>query len=325
MAPRNLPDLPMSSPIEPQSRTISDAEHGLRLDQAMAELFQDYSRSRLAAWIKSGRATIDGAEARPRQIVASGQTITLIPEPELRTDAEAESIDLDVVFEDAHVLVINKPAGLVVHPGAGNPGGTLMNALLHHDPKLRELPRAGIVHRLDKDTSGCLVIAKNLPAHTSLVSQLAEREVSRRYLALVYGEIIAGGRIDKPIDRNPRDRLRQAVREDGKEAVTHYRVSERFKNFTLLECQLETGRTHQIRVHLAHIRHGIVGDPLYGLGLRLPKAASEALITTLRGFKRQALHAAKLEFDHPKSKKLISVSAPLPEDFEQLLTAIRAG
>ncbi len=311
--------------IEPQTRIVSDSEHGLRLDQAMAELFPDYSRSRLTAWIKSGRATIDGVEAKPKQAVTTGQRITLIPEPEAQTDALAESIALDVVFEDNHVLVINKPAGLVVHPGAGNPGGTLMNALLHHDPKLRELPRAGIVHRLDKETSGCLVIAKNLPAHTSLVSQLAEREISRRYQALVYGEMIAGGRIDKPIDRNPYDRLRQAVREDGKEAITHYRVAERLKNFTLLECQLETGRTHQIRVHLAHIRHGIVGDPLYGLGLKLPKGASPELIQTLRGFKRQALHAAKLEFEHPKTHKLISVEAPLPADFQALLAAIRAG
>lgn len=314
-----------SSDVEALTRVVSDTEHGLRLDQAMAEMFPDYSRSRLTAWIKSGRATIDGVTAKPKQAVATGQRITLLPEPEAQTDAEAESIALDVVFEDAHVLVINKPAGLVVHPGAGNPGGTLMNALLHHDPKLRELPRAGIVHRLDKETSGCLVIAKNLPAHTSLVSQLAEREISRRYQALVYGEIIAGGRIDAPIDRNPRDRLRQAVREDGREAVTHYRVAERLKNFTLLECQLETGRTHQIRVHLAHIRHGIVGDPLYGLGLRLPKGASPELIEALRGFKRQALHAAKLEFEHPKTHKLVSVEAPLPADFQMLLAAIRAG
>lgn len=311
--------------LEALQRAVTETEHGLRLDQAMAELFPDYSRSRLQAWIKSGRATIDGAEAKPRQAVSEGQIITLLPEPEAQTSADAEDIALDIVFEDSHVLVINKPVGLIVHPGAGNPTGTLMNALLHHDPKLRELPRAGIVHRLDKDTSGCLVVAKNLPAHTSLVAQLAEREISRRYQALVYGEIIAGGRIDAPIDRHPRDRLRQAVREDGREAITHYRVAERLKHFTLLECQLETGRTHQIRVHLAHIRHGIVGDPLYGLGLRLPKGASPHLVETLRAFKRQALHAAKLEFEHPKSGKLVSVEAALPADFQNLLAAIRAG
>jgi 23S rRNA pseudouridine1911/1915/1917 synthase len=232
-------------------------------------------------------------------------------------------IPLDVLHEDAHVIVIDKPAGLVVHPGAGNPTGTLVNALLHRDPALANLPRAGIVHRLDKDTSGVMVVARTLQAHTGLVAQLAAREVHRQYLAVVVGALVSGGTAEAAIDRHPRDRIRMAVREDGREAVTHFRLRERFHAHTLLECRLETGRTHQIRVHMAHLKHPIVGDPLYGGPLRLPKGASDALVAALRGFRRQALHAETLEFRHPVSGEPVRATAPVPEDMQRLLQALR--
>jgi 23S rRNA pseudouridine1911/1915/1917 synthase len=309
---------------EKLAAVVPDALSGKRFDQALAELFPQFSRSRLTGWIKDGKARLNEAQARPRDPVAIGDRVAIEAEMREEVSDAPEAIDLDVLYEDRDVLVINKAAGLVVHPGAGNATGTLVNALLHFDPKLREVPRAGIVHRLDKDTSGALVVARNVEAHAALVAQLSEREVSRRYLALVVGEIIAGGRIDKPIDRSPHDRLKMAVREGGREAVTHYRVAERFRAHTLLNCQLETGRTHQIRVHLASIRHGIVGDPLYGSGLKIPKAATPELDAALRGFRRQALHAQHLEFEHPRTGKPIRNEAPVPADFEQLLAALRA-
>ena len=230
---------------------------------------------------------------------------------------------LDVLYEDDAVFVIDKPAGLVVHPGAGNADGTLVNALLHRDPSLAALPRAGIVHRLDKDTSGVMVVARTLPAHTALVTQLSSREVHRQYLAVVTGALVSGGTADAPIDRHPRDRLRMAVREDGRDAITHFRLRERFRAHTALECRLETGRTHQIRVHMAHLKHPIVGDPLYGGSLKLPKGASEELVAALRGFKRQALHAETLEFVHPVSGEAIRCTAPVPDDLQALLAALR--
>ncbi|MBI2396780.1 MAG: 23S rRNA pseudouridine(1911/1915/1917) synthase RluD [Xanthomonadales bacterium] len=296
---------------------------GRRFDQALAEALPQFSRARLAGWIKDGRATLNGEVRRPKDSVHAGDAVVLHAEREIQISDEPEDIALDILFEDRDVLVLNKPAGLVVHPGAGNARGTLVNALLHHDPTLRELPRAGIVHRLDKDTSGAMVVAKTLQAHAALVAQLSEREVNRRYLALVNGTLIAGGRIDAPIDRHPRDRIRMGVVEGGRDAITHYRVVERFRAHTLLSCQLETGRTHQIRVHLAHIRHGIVGDPLYGPGLKLPKGAPPALIECLRGFKRQALHAAELAFEHPRTKKPVAFSAVMPEDMEELIAFLR--
>lgn len=302
------------------------AAAGRRFDQALAEMFPDYSRSRLSGWIKSGAVTLDGARATSRQLLRGGEQVHLQVELENEVSSAPENIALDIVHEDDHLLVLNKPAGLVVHPGAGNPAGTLLNALLHHDPKLAELPRAGIVHRLDKDTSGLMVVAKSLPASTALIDLLSRHEVERQYEAVVLGTMVAGGTVDEPIGRSMGDRLRQAVRdeEDGKRAVTHYRLRERFRAHSLLQCQLETGRTHQIRVHLAHVGHALIGDPLYGGGLKLPKGASAELAATLRGFRRQALHAEKLSFVHPVSGEALSFSAERPADQQALIEVLRA-
>jgi 23S rRNA pseudouridine1911/1915/1917 synthase len=302
------------------------AAAGRRFDQAVAEMFPDYSRSRLTGWIKSGAVTLDGAQAAPRQLLRGGEQVRLQVELDTEVTSAPEDIALDIVHEDEHLLVLNKPSGLVVHPGAGNPAGTLLNALLHHDPKLAELPRAGIVHRLDKDTSGLMVVAKTLPTYTALVDLLSRHEVERQYEAVVLGTMVAGGTVDEPIGRSMGDRLRQAVRDedDGKRAVTHYRLRERFRAHSLLQCQLETGRTHQIRVHLAHIGHPLIGDPLYGGGLKLPKGASAGLIATLRGFRRQALHAEKLSFVHPATGEALSFSAERPADQLALIEALRA-
>lgn len=297
---------------------------GRRFDQVLAELFPDFSRSRLTEWVKSGDALLDGRQVKPKEAVRGGEPITLSVRLETETHALPEAIALEVLHEDEDVLVINKPAGLVVHPGAGNPRGTLVNALLHFDAKLAELPRAGIVHRLDKDTSGLMVVARTLRAHTSLVEQLSGREVHRQYLAVVQGTMVAGNTVDAPIGRHPTDRVRMAVvKEGGRDAVTHYRVREKFRAHTLVECRLETGRTHQIRVHMAHVRHPIVGDPLYGGAFRLPKGATEALVARLHGFRRQALHAEKLSFAHPANGEAVTVSAPMPADMQALVLDLR--
>ncbi|MGO4260335.1 23S rRNA pseudouridine(1911/1915/1917) synthase RluD [Lysobacter sp. TAB13] len=314
----------MSEPRQTLTATVPDSAAGRRFDAVLAELFPDYSRSRLAAWIKSGDARLNGQEVRPRDPVRGGESVELNVVLDTQTYAEAEDIALNILYEDAEVIVIDKPAGLVVHPGAGNPAGTLVNALLHHDPSLASLPRAGIVHRLDKDTSGVMVVARTLPAHTSLVDQLSEREVHRQYLAVVVGALVSGGTANAPIDRHPRDRLRMGVRDDGKDAVTHYRLRERFRAHTLLECRLETGRTHQIRVHMQHLKHPIIGDPLYGGPLKLPKGATDGLVEALRGFKRQALHAETLEFVHPVSGEPVRCSAAVPADMLHLLAELRA-
>ncbi|WP_426688607.1 23S rRNA pseudouridine(1911/1915/1917) synthase RluD [Rhodanobacter ginsengiterrae] len=299
---------------------------GRRFDQSLAEMFPDYSRSRLSGWIKSGAVTLDGAQVPARQLLRGGEQVQLEVELENEVSSAPEAMALAIVYEDEHLLVLNKPAGLVVHPGAGNPVGTLLNGLLHHDPKLAELPRAGIVHRLDKDTSGLMVVARTLPTCTALVDLLSRHEVERQYEAVVLGTMVAGGTVDLPIGRSMGDRLRQSVRdeEDGKRAVTHYRLRERFRAHSLLQCQLETGRTHQIRVHLTHVGHPLVGDPLYGGGLKLPKGASAELASTLRGFRRQALHAEKLSFIHPATGEAISFSAERPEDQRLLIEALRA-
>jgi len=314
----------MTEPRQTLTATVPDSAAGRRFDAVLAELFPDYSRSRLATWIKSGDARLNGREVRPRDPVQGGESVELTVVLDIQTRAEAEDIALDVLYEDADVIVLDKPAGLVVHPGAGNHAGTLVNALLHRDPGLATLPRAGIVHRLDKDTSGVMVVARTLPAHTSLVEQLSAREVHRQYLAVVVGALVSGGTANAPIDRHPRDRLRMAVREDGRDAVTHYRLRERFRAHTLLECRLETGRTHQIRVHMAHLKHPIVGDPLYGGPLKLPKGATDGLVEALRGFKRQALHAETLEFVHPVSGEPIRCTAPVPADLRHLIAELSA-
>ena len=312
-----------SRPEPALNARIPDDAAGRRFDQVLAELFPDYSRSRLAAWIRAGAARLDGEIVAPRHIVRGGEAVAVEVRAEREIGAEGEDIPLDIRYEDADVIVVDKPAGLVVHPGAGNPAGTLQNALLHHDPKLASIPRGGIVHRLDKDTSGLLVVARSMRAHTSLVEQLSERDVHRQYLAIVYGRMVAGGKVDEPIGRHPRDRLKQAVREDGREAITHYRVRERFRAMTLVECRLETGRTHQIRVHMAHARHPLVGDPQYGGGLRLPRGASAELAAALRGFHRQALHAERLEFAHPADGRTIAIEAAMPPDMAALVEALR--
>jgi len=308
-----------------QTARIPPSAAGRRLDQALAELFPDFSRSRLTAWVRAGDVLLDGVAVPPRHIVRGDEVVTLHAQATQAVELAPESIALDIRYEDAEVLVINKPAGLVVHPGAGQPGGTLQNALLHHDARLAEIPRAGIVHRLDKDTSGLMVVARTLRAHAALVEQLQARDVHRQYEAIVYGAMIAGGSVDAPIGRHPRDRIKQAVVEEpsGKQALTHYRVRERFRAHTLIECRLETGRTHQIRVHMAHVQHPLVGDAVYGSGLRLPKGATPELVDALRAFRRQALHAEKLEFVHQKTGKSVSVTAERPGDLEQLVRTLR--
>ena len=304
-------------------RTIPPELAGQRLDQALAQLFPEYSRSRLKAWLLDGALVVDGGQPRPRDAVAGGEVVALSIQPETAVAAEPEPMALDIVHEDEHLLVVNKPAGLVVHPGAGNAAGTLMNGLLHHVPGLEELPRAGIIHRLDKDTSGLLLVAKTLPAHTALVRLLADREISRQYRAVCNGVLTGGGTIDAPIGRHATDRKRMCVRDDGRPAVTHYTVIERFAAHTYINVRLETGRTHQIRVHFAYRRHALTGDPVYGGRLSLPKGASDTLVAVLRGFRRQALHAAKIGFEHPETGVPVALEAPLPADFVELLDALR--
>jgi 23S rRNA pseudouridine1911/1915/1917 synthase len=296
---------------------------GQRFDQILPEMFRGYSRAHLAGEVKAGRIRMDGREVPPRTLVHGGETVAWQRADEPVLGDRPEAIALDVVFEDADLLVVNKPAGLVVHPGAGNHAGTLLNALLHHDPALAQVPRAGIVHRLDKDTSGLLVVARTLPAQTSLVAMLAARDIHRRYVVIVNGVPVAGGTVDAPLDRHPTDRLRRAVRDGGRPAVTHYRVREKYRAHALLQCVLESGRTHQIRVHMAHAGWPLVGDPLYGNGLRLPRGAAPRLAELLRGFKRQALHAEHLAFAHPVTGEALAFDAEPPQDFLDLLDALR--
>ena len=308
---------------EKQIVVIPAEYDGLRLDKALARMFPEYSRSRLKEWLLAGAITVEGGPKRPKDAVSGGETVTMEPQPELSVTAEAEPMALDIIFEDNDLLVVNKAAGLVVHPGAGNHAGTLMNGLLHHVTALEEVPRAGIIHRLDKDTSGLLLVAKTLTAHTALVRLLAEREIDRHYLAVCNGVLTGGGTIREPIGRHPVDRKRQSVQSNGKPAVTHYTVKERFSAFTYVDVKLETGRTHQIRVHFAHRRHSLVGDPIYGGRLALPKGASEELIQVLRHFKRQALHATRLALAHPVSEKPLVFEIPPPEDLQALIDTMR--
>jgi 23S rRNA pseudouridine1911/1915/1917 synthase len=298
---------------------VPDELAGMRLDQCLAEMFPDYSRSKLQTWVKAGRVLVDGEVLKGREKLDGGEEIELDAEAEQVVEYDAEDIPLDIVYEDDAILIVNKPAGLVVHPAVGNWTGTLVNALLNHVPSLDTLPRAGIVHRIDKETSGLLMVAKTLQAHNSLVEQLQERSIHREYLALVKGWMTAGGTVDEPIGRHPVDRKRNAVRRDGKEAVTHYRLEQRFKRHTLIRVKLETGRTHQIRVHMTHINYPLVGDQVYGGRFQMPADCSPALAEALRSFKRQALHATKLGLEHPETGEYLEWEQPMPEDMQNLI------
>ncbi len=313
----------MSSPRHRRELRLPPQAAGRRLDQALADALPEFSRSRLKRWIDAGQLTVDGDLPRPRDIVAGGERVVLDAPDEDAVASPAQAIPLAVAWEDADVIVVDKPAGLVVHPGAGNPDRTLQNALLSHDPRLAKLPRAGIVHRLDKDTTGLLIVARNEAARTVLTEALAARGIHREYQAVCVGVMTAGGTVDAPIDRHPVDRVRMAVRESGREAVTHYRVIERFRRHTWVRVTLETGRTHQIRLHLAHAGYPLVGDPVYGRRLVIPKGATPQLDAALRAFRRQALHAAKLVFPHPQDGRTVEVEAPLPADFKELVAALR--
>lgn len=292
---------------------------GNRLDQVLAELLPDYSRSRIQQWIKQGAVKVNGAVLKPKEKVKVNDLIEVQAELESQGTWEAEDIPLDIVYEDEEIIVINKPAGLVVHPAAGNYSGTLVNALLHHDASLETVPRAGIVHRLDKDTSGLMVVARTLRAHAHIVAQLQERTMGREYEALAIGVMTGGGTVDEPISRHSQNRKKMAVNPFGKHAVTHYRVVERYKAHTHIRVKLETGRTHQIRVHMAHIHHPLVGDPVYGGRLKLPVGISDEMKQVLRSFPRQALHAKKLTLVHPASGEEVSWEVPLPDDIRELI------
>jgi 23S rRNA pseudouridine1911/1915/1917 synthase len=302
--------------------TVPFEHAGQRLDQVLAELLEGYSRTRIKEWIDSGQVLVNGAQLRPKDKVLGGEHVEIRATLPEAVSVEPEQIALDIAYQDRHVLVINKPAGLVVHPGAGNAAGTLQNALLHFDPKLAQVPRAGIVHRLDKDTSGLMVVARTVEAHTALVRAIEAREVEREYEAVCVGVMTGGGVVDAPIGRHPVDRLKMAVREDGREAVTHYRVLQRFRGHTHVRLKLESGRTHQIRVHMMHIHYPLVGDRVYGGRMLLPKGAGPELIEALRGFKRQALHAARLAFEHPVTGKPVVNEAALPADMQELLNVL---
>jgi len=294
-----------------------------RLDQAMARSFSEYSRSRLQKWLKSGFVTLDGVVVTsPKQKVFGGEDCVVNGELAVENKWHAEAIPIDIVYEDESILVVNKPANMVVHPAAGNYQGTLVNGLLHHLPELELIPRAGIVHRLDKDTTGLLVVAKTLIAHAHLVEQLKQRTVGRHYVCLVYGPIISGATVDQPIARHPINRKLMAVVANGRTAITHYRVNKKFRDFTLLDVKLETGRTHQIRVHMSWLKHPLVGDPQYLGRFRKPKGCSERLEGALKAFNRQALHARTLELTHPVSGALMSWQVELPEDFQNLISIV---
>lgn len=302
--------------IVPQTSSV-------RLDQYLARTFKEYSRSQLQDWVRQGYVLLDGNMPRTRDPVCGRETIIIrVPEMKQTTSWVAQAMPLAVVHEDDDILVLNKPAGLVVHPGAGNPDKTLLNALLSYAPKLGVLPRAGIVHRLDKDTSGLMVIAKTEPARLNLIEQLSERQLHRQYLAVVNGAMISGGTVDASIGRHPRDRKRMAVIERGRPAITHYRVQKRYRTHTQIRVKLETGRTHQIRVHMAHIRFPVTGDPVYGGRLKLPPQCHHELQQQLRSFRRQALHAEQIGLLHPVTGKEITCQVEPPEDLRALLDAL---
>ena len=308
----------------PKEVVIATDYQGLRIDVVLAQLFPEYSRSQLTQWLKDGAITIDARSYKPKDTVFGGERVTLhVTHSDSKNQhCEAENIPLCVVFEDEHVLIVNKPAGLVVHPGAGNSEHTLVNALLYYEPSLAQLPRAGIIHRLDKDTTGLLMIAKTLTAHTSLTRQMQARDIERHYLALVHGHVIAGKTIDTGYGRHPRNRIKMTVCAQGRQAITLFSIRKQYGYATLLDVKLMTGRTHQIRVHMAHINHPVVGDPLYGGQTRIPAKVSAEERAALVQMKRQALHAATLSFIHPATLEQLTLTAPLPDDFKQLLTTL---
>lgn len=306
-----------------QQAEVPDGLAGERLDQAAAQLFPDYSRSRLQDWIRKGELRCDGRAVKPREKVNQGALLELDALCEEAVSWAPQPISLDILYEDEHLLVLNKPAGLVVHPAAGHADGTLVNALIHHDPAFAQLPRGGIVHRLDRETSGVMVAAKSLLGHHSLVDQLHARSVKRQYCAVCIGALTGGGTVEAPIGRHPRQRKKMAVVEQGgKPAVTHYRIARRFAHHTRLAVNLETGRTHQIRVHMAWRHYPLVGDPVYGGRPRIPPGASPRLIETLRGFARQALHAESLGLLHPARGEPMQFDCPLPADIAALLQVL---
>ncbi len=311
---------------EQRQYTVPTDAYGQRLDQVLVDLLPEFSRSRLQQWVKKGKVLLDGRTVKPKTRVTGGETIDITIEQEQQGEWEAEDLFLNIVYEDDELLVINKPVGLVVHPAVGNRTGTLLNGLLHHCPELINVPRAGIVHRIDKETSGLLVVAKTLTAQTHLVEQLQRRAFDREYEAIVNGEMTGGGTIDQPIGRHPIQRVKMAVMKNpaaGKEAITHYRIRERFRQYTSVTVKLETGRTHQIRVHMAWIHYPLVGDPVYAGRLRLPPDCSEDLKTFLLNFQHQALHARKLGLEHPQTGQWLEWEAELPEDMMQLKTLLR--
>ncbi|WP_410016303.1 23S rRNA pseudouridine(1911/1915/1917) synthase RluD [Sodalis sp. C49] len=304
---------------------VNESQLGQRLDQALAEMFPDYSRSRIKVWILDGLVQVNGIVLpTPKEKVLGGENIEINAVLEEDTRWAAQDIALNIVYEDDDIMVLNKPRDLVVHPGAGNADGTILNALLHYFPPIAEVPRAGIVHRLDKDTTGLMVVAKTVPAQTRLVESLQAREITREYEAVAIGNMTAGGTVEQPISRHPSKRTHMAVSPMGKPAVTHYRIMEHFRVHTRLRLRLETGRTHQIRVHMAHINHPLVGDPLYGGRPRPPKGASDAFVALLRGFDRQALHATMLRLYHPITSIEMEWHAPLPQDMVDLIAAMQA-
>jgi 23S rRNA pseudouridine1911/1915/1917 synthase len=303
--------------------TVSDDLIGKRLDQAVAELFPDYSRSRLQGWIKDGQLTVDGEVKRPRDKLLGGELLVIAAELDVIDQYKAVEMPLNIIFEDDDIIIINKPAGLVVHPAAGHWEDTLLNGLLHYYPAIAQVPRAGIVHRLDMDTTGLMVVAKTIQAQTELVSQLQDRSMGREYEAVVGGVMTGGGTVEEPLGRHSRNRQKMAVVGMGKEAITHYRVLKRFRAHTHIRLKLETGRTHQIRVHMSYINYPLVGDQLYGGRFRLPKGVSPQLLEKLKGFNRQALHAKRLELFHPVSGELMAWEVDLPDDLQSLLSSLK--
>ena len=307
---------------EALSAAVPAGLSGGRLDAVAAALFTEFSRSRLAEWVRAGRLTRNGQPARPRDKVVSGDALLLFPEAEDRVEWAAEPLPLDILYEDEHVIVVNKPAGLVVHPAAGHHSGTLVNGLMAHAPEMSSLPRGGIVHRLDKDTSGVMLAAKSTLAHKQFVAQLADRSVRRIYAAVCRGTFSGGGTIDAPIGRHPTSRIKMAVVPEGKPALTHYRIAQRFGAHTLLDVRLESGRTHQIRVHLAWRKHPLIGDPVYAGRAFRPAGASAKLREMLDGFCRQALHARELSFAHPQTGEAMCFQADLPTDMSALIACL---